>query len=99
MASVKATFTLDPETVARLGETAERLRRSKSAVVREAILDYSARADRLGERERRQMLARFDELVPRIPERPATEVDRELRELRESRRRGGRGSSRQTQDE
>ena len=94
MASVKATFTLDPRTVARLNETAERLQRSKSEVVREAIHDFSDRADRLSERERRRMLAAFDELVPQIPERPASEVDAELAEIRMARRGGGRGDRR-----
>lgn len=91
MASVKATFTLDPQTAERLGRTAERLRRSKSEVVREAILDYSERIDRLGERERLRLLEAFDDLVPRIPERTAAAVDAELAEIRDSRRRGGRG--------
>jgi len=93
MASVKATFTLDPDTVARLSQAAQRLRRSKSEVVREAILDYSERIEGLGERERRQLLASFDELVPRISQRPAAEVDAELRRVRDARRRGGRGSA------
>lgn len=92
MASVKATFTLDPATAARLARTAERLRRSKSEVVREAILDYSERADRLTEGERLGMLRAFDELVGEIPERPEAEVDAELEAVRESRRRGGHRS-------
>ncbi len=92
MASVKTTFTLDEATVARLARTAERLRRSKSEVVREAILDYSERADRLTEGERLNMLRAFDELVSAIPERPQSEVDAELKAVRESRRRGGRRS-------
>lgn len=91
MASTKATFTLDPSTMARLAETAERQQRSKSEVVRMAIRDYSERAERLSERERRQLLARFDELVPRIPERSAAAVDAELDEVRAARRSGGRG--------
>jgi predicted transcriptional regulator len=90
MASVKATFTLDEETALRLSETARRLNRPKSAVVRDAIHEYSERADRLSANERRLMLAAFDELVPKIPRRPAAEVDAELSEIRESRRRGGR---------
>jgi predicted transcriptional regulator len=93
MASVKSTFTLDLETVARLSEIAERLHRSKSAIVREAIHDYSERADRLSASERRRMLAAFDELVPRIPERPIDEVEAELSEIREARRSGGRGTA------
>jgi hypothetical protein len=36
------------------------------------------------------MLRDFDALVPRIPERPAAAVDRELDELRLARRGGGR---------
>lgn len=91
MASTKATFTLDPETMARLAETAERQQRSKSEVVRLAIHDFSDRAERLSERERRQLLARFDELVPKIPERPAAAVDAELESVRSARRSGGRG--------
>jgi len=94
MASVKSTFTLDPQTIARLNETAERLQRSKSEVVREAIRDYSDRAGRLSERERRRMLAAFDELVPQIPERPVSEVDAELAAIRGARRGGGRGGRR-----
>ena len=91
MASVKATFTLDPQTIARLNETAERQKRSKSEVVRMAIRDYSDRADRLSERERRQLLQRFDELVPQIPERSVAAVDEELGAVRAARRGGGRG--------
>lgn len=87
---VKATFTLDEETAGKLAQTAERLQRSKSEIVREAILDYSERAGRLSERERARMLRAFDDAVARIPQRPPSEVDEELTELRDSRRRGGR---------
>ena len=93
MASVKATFTLDEETAARLNETAQRLSRPKSAIVRDALHEYSERAARLSASERRLMLAAFDELVPKIPQRPAAEVDAELGEIRRSRRRGGRGAA------
>ncbi len=92
MASVKATFTLDERTALALTKTAERLNRSKSAVVREAILEHSERAERLGAAERRRLLAAFDDLVPRIPARPAADVDAELAEVRRARRHGGRGS-------
>lgn len=90
---MKATFTFDEATAARLARLAERLRRPKSQIVREAILDYSERADRLGERERLRLLRDFDELVGRIPERPLAEVEAELKGLRESRRAGGRRSA------
>ncbi len=93
MASVKATFTLDPETASRLSRMADQLQRSKSEIVREAVFDYSTRIDRLSERERARMLAAFDDLVPRIPERAASEVDAELAELRAARESGGRRSA------
>lgn len=90
MATVKVTFTLDAATVARLNQAAERLAKPKSQVVREAIQEYSERAGRLSEAERRRMLRAIDVMVARTPTRPQSEVDRELRELRAARRSGGR---------
>ena len=92
MATVKVTFTLDGDTIARLGATAERLAIPKSAVVREAIRDFSDRAGRLSERERRRLLEAFDRLVPGIPKHPLRDVERELAELRRARRAAGRRS-------
>lgn len=92
MGTVKVTFTLDEATVARLGDAAERLAKPKSEVVREAIQDFHERIGRLGERERLRLLQVFDELVLRIPSRPAAAVEKELKEMRRSRRRGGRRS-------
>ncbi len=93
----KVTFTLDEDTIARLRVTAERLGKAKSQVVREAIQDYSLRAGRLSERERLRMLTVFDDLVPRIPERPLVHVEEELAEVRRTRRDGGRRSQGGTQ--
>lgn len=90
MAAVKMTFSLDEVTAARLRQTAETLRRPKSEVVREAILDYSERMGRLGEVERRRLLEAFDRLVPEIPNRPLAEVEAEIDGVRRARRRGGR---------
>ena len=92
MATTKVTFTLDSDTIARLRATAERLALPKSAVVREAIRDFSDRSGRLGERERRRLLEAFDRLVPAIPSRPLRDVERELADLRHARRAGGRRS-------
>jgi predicted transcriptional regulator len=89
---VKVTFTLDVETVRRLKETAERLRKPQSLVVREAVAEYSAAAGRLSEAERRAKLETFDRLVARVPARSARDVDSELRGIRAARRRGGRRS-------
>lgn len=92
--AVKVTFTFDETTVARLSEAAERLSKPKSAVVREAIHDFHDRIGRLSERERRRMLQIFDELIPKIPVRPKSFVERELKQLRKARRSGGRASMR-----
>jgi len=94
MATTKVTFTLDGDTIARLRATADRLAVAKSAVVREAIREFSERAGRLRDRERRQLLETFDRVVPRIPSRPLGEVERELAGLRRARREGGRRSGR-----
>ncbi len=89
----RATFTVDETTERVLHRTAERLGKSKSEIVREAIQDYGARVGRLSEAERLRLLAAFDEHVPRIPERPASEVEAELEAIRRARRGGGRRSA------
>ena len=90
MATSKVTFTLDPDTIRRLKEAAQRLDKPQSAVVREAIQDFHDRIGKLSEQERVRMLRTFDQLVPRIPRRPLSAVERELAELRQARRQGGR---------
>ena len=94
MAKVKVTFTLDRETIGRLRQASERLSKPKSAVVREAIHDFSERVGRLSERERLRMLQLFDEVIPRIPARPMSQVRGEIEEVRRARRAGGRGGRR-----
>ena len=93
---VKVTFTLDEETIARLNETAERLSKPKSEVVREAIKGYrgTSTSDRLSEAERQRMLRALKEYALLPPTRTSAETDRELRELRASRRRGWRPDAR-----
>lgn len=90
MATVKMTFSLDESTAGRLRDAATALRKPKSAIVREAILDYADRVGQLTEAERRRLLGVFDEVVPAIPARPEDDVDEELAELRRARRLGGR---------
>jgi hypothetical protein len=87
---VKVTFTLDERTVATLRQSAERLAKPQSAVVREAIAEHAARLGRLSESERHAMLKAFDDLVPRIPRRLARTADDEMRAIRRARRAGGR---------
>jgi predicted transcriptional regulator len=90
---VKMTFTLDDETVAVLRKTTERLSKPQSMIVREAVLEYGARAGQLSEAERRRMLKSIDAFLAQPPTRTAAAVDRELRAVRSSRRQGGRRSS------
>ena len=94
---IKVTFTLDEATVDQLRRTATKVRKPQSRVVREAIGEYAARADRLSEDERHRMLAVLDRAMRRRPSRMAAEVDVELREIRAARRRwGGRRGAAKT---
>ncbi|MCA1733354.1 MAG: ribbon-helix-helix protein, CopG family [Acidobacteria bacterium] len=88
----KVTFSLDEETLARLAATAERLRKPKSEVVREAIADYHDRAGRLSEAERRRLLGVLDQRLPALRPRPAKAVAGEIEAIRSARRAGGRGA-------
>jgi len=88
--TIKMTFTLDEETASRIDRTALRLSMPKSAVVREAVAEYAARAGRLSEQERLRMLRVFDDVIERIPLRPAKNTDAELAANRRARKHGGR---------
>lgn len=90
--AVKMTFSLDEDTAERLRRAAETRHKSMSQVLREAIGEYSERLGKLSETERRRMLGSFDELVPKIPERPLAEVDEEIEAVRQARQAGGRRS-------
>ena len=89
----KVTFTLDDRTIQRLSNAAERLKKPKSEVVREAIADYHQRIGKLSEAERLRLLKILDEMASRPPTRPQAEVEREIAEIRAARRTGGRRSS------
>lgn len=86
----RVTFSLDDETVASIRRTAARLGKPQSQVVREAVAEYAAHADRLSETEREQALAVLERLRKTKPTRRVAEVDEELRDLRVARRAGGR---------
>ncbi len=90
MARRKVTFTLDDQTIRRLQNAAERTKKPKSEVVREAIADYHDRIGKLSESERLRLLKVMEDIMSRPPTRPQEEVDREIAEIRELRRRGGR---------
>lgn len=86
----KVTFTLDDPTLRRLADAAERLKKPKSEVVREAIADYHARVGRLSEAERLRLLKIIDEIAASPPTRSQKEVESEIAEIRAARRAGGR---------
>ena len=88
MGMAKMTFSFDDETVRTLRATAERLHKSQSLVVREAIAEYGAREDRLPDEERERRLAVLRELTSQPPTRSRAEVDRELRDIKRTRRTG-----------
>jgi Ribbon-helix-helix protein, copG family len=87
---VKVTFTLDDATVAEIRRTARRLGTPQSQVVRDAVAEYAARADRVSERERLRIVGILKTLKTAPRSRSAAQVDAELRELRAARRQGGR---------
>lgn len=86
----RVTFSLDDATVAQIRQTAARLRRPQSHVVRDAVADYATRTDRLSERERQHLMGVLERLRDANPTRPDARVDAELRSLRTARRAGGR---------
>jgi len=94
MAKVRATFTFDQATISRLEDAADHFELPKGEVVRQAILEFHDRIGKLSERERLHLLRTFDEVIPRIPSRDASDVARELRSIRRARRAGGRKSVR-----
>ncbi|MFI5245790.1 MAG: hypothetical protein ACHQQR_11220 [Gemmatimonadales bacterium] len=81
---------MDQGTADRIDRTAERLGMPKSGVVREAVDEYAAWAERLSEGERQRILVVFDDAISRIPRRPAKATDRELAAIRSAWRHGGR---------
>ncbi len=90
---VKVTFSLDDETVEQLRRAATRLGMAQSHVVREAVAEYAARADRLSERERLHLLAVLEGLGAAPQTRSARAVDDEIKAVRTARRTGGRRST------
>jgi metal-responsive CopG/Arc/MetJ family transcriptional regulator len=90
----KVTFMLDEETIRRLHSASERLRKSESEIVREAIGEYHERVGRMGETEKQRFLTVIRELAPTVPHRSVEDVDNEIAEIRAARRAGGRGGAR-----
>jgi len=90
MARTKVTFTVDDDTVRCIERTALRLGVPKSKVVREAVAEYAARADRLSEAERARIVAALDAYRLSAPHGDPAAAAREIAEIRRARRTGGR---------
>jgi predicted DNA-binding protein len=86
----KVTFTLDDQTIHRLNDAADRLKKAKSEIVRDAVADYHERIGKLSEAERLRLLKILERMRSSPPSRPQGEVDREIAEIRAARRTGGR---------
>jgi predicted transcriptional regulator len=84
----KMTFSLDDETIRTLRLTAERKHKPQSVVVREAIVEYAAKDEKLSEAERNRKLQMIRHLRSEPPTRDAAAVDKELAELRRARKVG-----------
>ena len=90
---VKVTFSLDDETVEQLRRASAKLGKAQSHIVREAVAEFTARADRLSERERLKLLGVLEDLGKAAPTRSARAVDEELGAVRTQRHQGGRRSA------
>ena len=86
----KVTFTLDDQTIQRLKNAAERTKKPKSEVVREAIAEYHQRIGKLSEAERLRLLKIMEEIMARPTTGSQEDVEREIAEIRAARRSGGR---------
>jgi hypothetical protein len=84
----KMTFSLDDETVRTLRLIAERKQKPQSVVVREAIVEYAAKDEKLSDPERARKLQLIRNLRAHPPTRDQAGVDRELDHLRRARRTG-----------
>jgi len=90
---VKMTFTIDITTAETIKRIANRLQKSQSFVLREAITHYEPHAGQLSKAERKRRVELFDQLIASVRKKPASAVDAELEQLRASRRQGWRRAS------
>jgi predicted DNA-binding protein len=84
----KMTFSLDDETVRTLRLLADRQQKPQSVIVREAIVEYAAKDEKLSDAERSRKLQMIRQLRSQPQTRDASAVDKELAELRRSRKVG-----------
>jgi len=84
----KVTFSLDDDTVRTLREVAALKRKPQSLVVREAIVEYAAREEKLPDEERQRRLDVLRAVKAQPRTRSKEDVERELRDLRRTRASG-----------
>ena len=84
----KVTFSLDDATVRTLRQVATFKRKPQSQVVREAIVEYAAREEKLPDEERERRLSILRAVAATPVTRTTTHVDLELRHVRRSRAQG-----------
>lgn len=84
--TTKMTFTLDEAAVKALRRAADDLGKPQSWVVREAVMEYGTRGDKMSPEERIQALTTYREIMKTLPRRPHEEVEAELEDLRRARR-------------
>ena len=82
------TFSLDDETVRTLRLLADRKQKPQIVIVREAIVEYAAKDEKLSDEERSRKLQMIRQLRSQPQTRDASAVDKELAELRRSRKVG-----------
>ena len=82
------TFSLDDETVRTLRLLADRKQKPQSVIVREAIVEYAAKDEKLSDAERSRKLQLIRQLRSQPQTRDVSDVDEELAELRRSRKVG-----------
>lgn len=87
---MRATFSIDSATDAALRRLAAALGVSKSAVVRQGVLDLAQRADRLSEAERLRLMTVLRDWMATPPTRDRSAALRELRTVARVRREAGR---------
>ena len=86
---------LDRPLEVHLGKSAAgRLTKPNAQVVRDAIANFHDSIGRLNERERQRQLRVIRELVPSIPSRPLSEVEKEIADVRSARHSSGRATRR-----
>jgi len=91
---VKMTFNFSEETAAHLKEAAWRLKKTKTDIVREGIVQVYKKSDKMSDEERARKIAILKEYAKQKLPGTRGDAEREIQEIRESRRTGWRPGAR-----